>query len=168
MWRNIVEPSRPQMTIWPMRIAFRIPKATNTHSEYAILAVFPLRQCLHESASVLSYACIVYLVYFCNSRIFWLTTCITWRLKSWYPFSPVPTKTAWPLRARDNGRFSVRVLCVHCLKYIISDVHEVSGDCAASVFIGLLVIVLTDLLNYCFILRSVATLVGSTRGHFNL
>ena len=34
MWKNIVEPERPQMTIWHMRIACWIPKATNTHSEY--------------------------------------------------------------------------------------------------------------------------------------
>ena len=37
MWKNIVEPGRPQMTIWRMRIACWIPKATNTHSEYVIL-----------------------------------------------------------------------------------------------------------------------------------
>jgi len=28
VWINIVEPDRPQMTIWRMRIACRIPKAT--------------------------------------------------------------------------------------------------------------------------------------------
>ena len=37
MWKNIVGPSRSQMTIWRMRIASRIPKATNTHSECTIL-----------------------------------------------------------------------------------------------------------------------------------
>ena len=31
MWKNIVEPDRPQMTIWLMSIA-GIPTATNTHS----------------------------------------------------------------------------------------------------------------------------------------
>ena len=31
MWKNIVERGRPQMTIWRMRIACWIPKATNTH-----------------------------------------------------------------------------------------------------------------------------------------
>ena len=40
IWKTIVEPDKPQMTIWRMRIAFRIPKATNTHSEYVILFVF--------------------------------------------------------------------------------------------------------------------------------
>jgi len=34
MWENIVEPERPQTTIWRMRIACWAPKATNTHSEY--------------------------------------------------------------------------------------------------------------------------------------
>ena len=33
--KNIVEPDRPQMAMWRMRIACRrIPKATNTHSQY--------------------------------------------------------------------------------------------------------------------------------------
>ena len=35
-WKNIAEPDRPQMTIWRMRIACWISKATNTHSEYAV------------------------------------------------------------------------------------------------------------------------------------
>jgi len=30
MWKNIVQPDRPQMTIWRMRIACWIPEATNT------------------------------------------------------------------------------------------------------------------------------------------
>ena len=33
MWKNIVERGRPQMTIWRMRIACCIPKATNTHTQ---------------------------------------------------------------------------------------------------------------------------------------
>jgi hypothetical protein len=48
-WKNIVELERPQVTIWPMRIACWIPKATNTHSEYAIIIAFPQQQWLHES-----------------------------------------------------------------------------------------------------------------------
>jgi hypothetical protein len=39
------------MTIWRMRIACWILKATNTHSEYVILTAFPLS----ESALALSY-----------------------------------------------------------------------------------------------------------------
>jgi len=34
MWKNIVEPGRPQMTVWRMHIAWWKPKATITHSEY--------------------------------------------------------------------------------------------------------------------------------------
>ena len=30
MWKNMVEPDRPQMTIWRMRFACSVPKATNT------------------------------------------------------------------------------------------------------------------------------------------
>jgi hypothetical protein len=37
LWKNIVEPDRPQMTIWRMRVACWIIKATNTHSQYVRL-----------------------------------------------------------------------------------------------------------------------------------
>jgi hypothetical protein len=55
-YKNIVEPGRPQMTVWWMHIACSIPKATNTHSEYAILITFPLQQWSYERTSVLSYS----------------------------------------------------------------------------------------------------------------
>ena len=48
MWKNIVERGRPQMTIWPMRIACWGPWSTDTHSEYVMLIAFPLQQWLHE------------------------------------------------------------------------------------------------------------------------
>ena len=51
------------MTIWGMRIACWIPKATNTHSEYVMLIAFPL-QWLHERASVLRYMYVARLVYY--------------------------------------------------------------------------------------------------------
>jgi hypothetical protein len=62
MWTYMVQPDRPQMIIWRMRITFWVPKATNTHSEYVIRIAFPLQQWLHKRAPVLSYtyiACIV-------------------------------------------------------------------------------------------------------------
>ena len=46
MWTNTAEPGRQQMTIWRMLLACRIPKVTNTPSEYAILIYFPLQQWL--------------------------------------------------------------------------------------------------------------------------
>ena len=48
MWKNIVEPVWPQMTIWRLRVACWIPKSTNTHSECVILIAFPLQQWLHK------------------------------------------------------------------------------------------------------------------------
>ena len=44
MWNNTVELDRPHMTVWRMRIACWIPKATNTHSEYVILIALPQQQ----------------------------------------------------------------------------------------------------------------------------
>ena len=62
-WKNILEPSRPQVTIWHMRIACWIPKATNTDSEYVILIALPLQQWLHERASVLRYTYVTCFIY---------------------------------------------------------------------------------------------------------
>jgi hypothetical protein len=53
MWKNFVEPGRPQMTVWRMRIACWIPKATNTQSQYVMLSAFPLQQWFQERASLL-------------------------------------------------------------------------------------------------------------------
>jgi len=41
-YKNFVESDRTQMKIWRKRIAVRVPKPTNTHSEYVILIDFPL------------------------------------------------------------------------------------------------------------------------------
>jgi hypothetical protein len=54
MWKNRVEPGRPQMTMWRMRIACWVPKATNTYSEYALLVDFPLQHLWHEISSMLT------------------------------------------------------------------------------------------------------------------
>jgi hypothetical protein len=62
MWNNTVQPSRPQMTMWRMRIARWIPKATNTHSECVIIISFQLQQRMHERVSKLRHwytACLV-------------------------------------------------------------------------------------------------------------
>ena len=40
MWENIVQPDRPQMAIWRMRIACWVSKGTKTHSDYVILTDF--------------------------------------------------------------------------------------------------------------------------------
>jgi len=52
--KNVVERGRPQRTKQSMRIAYWIPEATNTHSEYVILIDFPLQQWLDERASMLT------------------------------------------------------------------------------------------------------------------
>ena len=39
MWKNTVERDRQEMTIWRMRIACCIPKATNTHSQCVIFLI---------------------------------------------------------------------------------------------------------------------------------
>ena len=76
MWANIVQWGSPQITVWRMRIACWIPKATNTHSQYVTLIAFPPQQRLHEHASMLRYTYVVVLfvclfvcfVYLYNSK----------------------------------------------------------------------------------------------------
>jgi hypothetical protein len=55
MWKHSVQPGRPQMIIWRMRIEWWVTQATNTHSQYVILFAFPPQQWLHEHASMLRY-----------------------------------------------------------------------------------------------------------------
>ena len=52
-WKNIVQPDRLQMTIWRMRIAAWIPKATNIDSKYVILIALTRQQWLQECPSML-------------------------------------------------------------------------------------------------------------------
>jgi hypothetical protein len=57
MWENILQQGRPQITIWRIRIACWITKATDTqtHSEYVTLIAYALLQLLHERPPMLRY-----------------------------------------------------------------------------------------------------------------
>ena len=66
MWKNTVEQDRPQITIWRMRIACWVSKATDT--QYVIL-MSSLQQRLHESASLLRYTYIACLVNTKKTRV---------------------------------------------------------------------------------------------------
>jgi len=55
MWKSIVRPCKPLVTIMVMLSACWIPKSTNTHSEYVILIVFPPQNFFHEGASMVCY-----------------------------------------------------------------------------------------------------------------
>jgi hypothetical protein len=61
MWKNTAEAGRPQATIWRMRIAEWIPKATYTLSEYVKPVAFHCNNG-YTSTSILGYtnvACLV-------------------------------------------------------------------------------------------------------------
>jgi len=55
MWKNVVKPGRPQMTIGTTRITYWLPKSTNTHSDYVILIAFALQKWLKERATMSCY-----------------------------------------------------------------------------------------------------------------
>jgi hypothetical protein len=69
MWKNPVEPDRPQITIWLIRSACWIIKATSTHSEYVLFIAFVLQQWLHERASMLRCTYISCLAMYSINRI---------------------------------------------------------------------------------------------------
>jgi len=60
MCKSIVDPGRPQMTIWSMRIVCWILKTTNTFR--TCNTAFPLQRWLQKRASILRYVYIVCLV----------------------------------------------------------------------------------------------------------
>jgi hypothetical protein len=62
MWENSVEADRPQMTIWRMRIACWVPKATDTHSGCVILIALLRQQWLRERVSMLRYTYFAFIV----------------------------------------------------------------------------------------------------------
>jgi hypothetical protein len=71
MCKNMIDPDRPQMTIWRMRITCWISMVMNT---YQNTYCFSLQQWLHERTSILRYttyiACLVsyYVVYTIKKR----------------------------------------------------------------------------------------------------
>jgi hypothetical protein len=49
----MVQPDRPQMTIWHVHITCWIRKTKNTQLEYILLIALPMQQWLHERALIL-------------------------------------------------------------------------------------------------------------------
>jgi hypothetical protein len=80
--QNLVQADRPQVTIWRMRIACWITKATDTHVEYVLLIAFGRQRRLRERASALRIY--VHCLACCVIRSFMtvFTTVCSWNL-SW-------------------------------------------------------------------------------------
>jgi len=55
MWKNIVKPCRPPVTIMVMCIASWIPKSKNIHSVKVIIIAFSPQRDLHVGATVVCY-----------------------------------------------------------------------------------------------------------------
>jgi len=55
MWKIVVQPERPQMTVRRMRIECCITNVTNTHSEYVTLVAFAQQQWLRERFSFFTF-----------------------------------------------------------------------------------------------------------------
>ena len=86
MWKNIIGRGRLQMTIWRLRIACWVTKATNTHSEYVILIAFPRQKCVAERASILRYSVIK------KSLCTWRTIIVSCTDTFWSHYIAFPVK----------------------------------------------------------------------------
>jgi hypothetical protein len=62
MCKIFVEPDRPRMTIWRMRNASWITRATDTHSECVILIAFPLQIWTYQNATIFRFTYISSLI----------------------------------------------------------------------------------------------------------
>ena len=72
MWKNIVQPDRPQTIVWRTLMTCWITKFTNPHSEYVIFIVFLLQQWLHKRAWMLRYSALSVLLIMCFVGIFFV------------------------------------------------------------------------------------------------
>jgi hypothetical protein len=84
MEKNIEEQGRPLTTIWRMRIACWITKATYMHLEYVIFIAFLLQQLLDKYASMLHYTYIACLVKDLDSSFFFFLRVFAERMWSIY------------------------------------------------------------------------------------
>jgi hypothetical protein len=71
MWKNMLEPDRPQTTMRRMRFACCVTKSVDTHSEYETLIVFSCQPRLRERASMLRYKYIACLVHIWPRHSLW-------------------------------------------------------------------------------------------------
>jgi hypothetical protein len=89
MWKNIVDPDRLQVTIWCKSYTCWISKATDTHTEYAILITFPLHQWLMQPCLNVTFH-IHCLPYYCEIFLF---PCTAFRVEDY----PLLTTICWLL-----------------------------------------------------------------------
>jgi len=68
MWKNMVQPGKPQMIILRMRFASWITKDTNTHSDYVILIAFPRQQWFRECGMLYAHCLSCYAL---TSQVSW-------------------------------------------------------------------------------------------------
>ena len=112
MWKNFLESSRPQMSIWCMNYACWIPKATNTPSEYAIIIAFPLQQLLQEVASMLRCTA----VHCLSCYLYWRSTEFCFVVAdSFRNLSPSVQENVEKFKITNNPFFPFhRKVLVHC------------------------------------------------------
>jgi hypothetical protein len=132
MWKNIVERGRPQITIWCMHIACRIPKATNIHTlrlcnSYCFSTATMVARTLRYTYIV----CLVMMItqWGCfalrqhNSYRCWILSCTIKTKEIWFCSIDIITwNTIYNTQSRDSvvrmvillgaGRSGVQICCI--------------------------------------------------------
>jgi hypothetical protein len=119
MYKDTVERNGPQTTIWRVRIACWIPKATITDWVYLIFIVCPLQKWLHERASVLRCMHIACLVMYSFRNLSYSS----WRLCSMY-YKQYTHIGLWAMCAR---RRTLRGLFLHSTQWLGSAFVVLNG-----------------------------------------
>jgi len=96
IYKNMVEPDRPQIIVWHMRIACWISKSTDTHS--IMLTAFPLQQWLHEHAWMFQctyitcfwqYNCYMWYIWNISVKIYSLILCLMLTFQGFHVFKVI-------------------------------------------------------------------------------
>ena len=126
MWKNNVEPERPQVAIWCMCIACWKRKATNTPTEYVMLTAFPLHCGCTNSPQC-------YVIVQCPSSLFW--PCRIMLLQRVFVFTlshyvwplclhTIPyERTCWQYICTQSRICLQNILSTHYVQYPVPTVH---------------------------------------------
>jgi hypothetical protein len=138
MCENMVEP-------WRMCMAYRIPQATDAHSEHVILIDFPLQQWLYERASMLRYTYIACLVIYrpflwarnCSAHSLFLITGAYWGCR----FAFVRAHVYVCARVRMHSHYMHTLISVNIMLLILAMIPSLSimhslSDCAVGLKTG--------------------------------
>jgi hypothetical protein len=97
MWKNMVQPDRPQITIYirRMHIACCITKAIGTHTEYVILTAFPQQHWLTRTRLSVMFICTLPVLQYLSNRLGTFKTARHSMIRSVHAFNWIGWRVFW-------------------------------------------------------------------------